>query len=53
MAYPPQEYRREIGQRVAVLRKKYRLDARPPEAGKKCARQTEQLTMAWAPASGR
>jgi len=52
-AYPPEEYRREIGRRVAALRKKYGLAARPPEAARKSGRATEQLTMAWAPTNAR
>jgi hypothetical protein len=53
MVYPPQEYRRKIGQRIAALRKKYHLSSRPQEIEKKGARPSEQLTMSWVPANGR
>jgi DNA repair photolyase len=52
-AYPPEEYRREIGRRVAALRKKYQLAAWPPEVERKHAPVTEQLAMAWAPGNAR
>jgi DNA repair photolyase len=52
-AYPPEHYRREIGVRVAALRKKYHLGRRPQEIERENARPTEQLTMAWAPRNGR
>jgi hypothetical protein len=48
-AYPPEEYRREIGRRVAALRKKYSLAAWPPETERKRTPAAEQLTMAWGP----
>jgi DNA repair photolyase len=45
-AYAPEEYRREIGRKVAALRMKYGLSARLPEEGHKKA--AAQLAMAWA-----
>ena len=53
MAYPPQEYRREIGQRAAALREKYHLGRRPQEIEREPTRATRQLTMTWAPAGAR
>jgi DNA repair photolyase len=53
MAYPPEAYRREIGQRVAALRRKYNLGKRPQEITRENAPATQQLTMAWAPAKAR
>jgi DNA repair photolyase len=47
--YPPEEYRREIAQRVDVLRKKYNLSKLVREARSKSALPQQQLTMAWAP----
>jgi hypothetical protein len=47
-AYPPEEYRKEIGRRVAALRRKYGLAARPPEIERPSAPATEQLEMDWA-----
>lgn len=51
--YPPEEYRREIAQHVAALRKKYGLASRPPEAAHKGESPARQLTMAWAPAGSK
>jgi DNA repair photolyase len=51
-AYPPGEYRRQIGQLVDTLRRKYDLKKRLPEAGTKGAPPL-QLSMDWAhPGSG-
>jgi DNA repair photolyase len=44
-AYPPEEYSRQVAQRVDALRKRYNLARRLPEQGSKHAPSTRQLSM--------
>jgi hypothetical protein len=45
-AYPPEEYSRQIAQRVETLRKKYNLAKRLPERGTKFA-PPRQFSLGW------
>jgi DNA repair photolyase len=49
-AYVPEEYRREIGRRVAALRKKYNLSGRLPEIAQKGGPLARQLILDLRPA---